>query len=325
MYWDINRALSYNCLFNFIVGARGVGKTYGCKNWAIKDFLKTGGQFVYVRRFKTELKKTDKFFDDIIDSYPSVDFYAKNGRFRINEQDCGVAVPLSTGKVEKSVPFPNVNKIIFDEFILDKGYHHYLPDEVTNFLELYSTIARMRDVKVFFLSNALTITNPYFIYFNLRLPYGKNDIIAKNDILLQNIKASEFEKRMQETRFAKIISGTPYADYAIHNDFLRDDSTFIQKKTPNSTYLFTMVYKGEKYGVWIDYKEGLEFVSHDIDPSCLLVYSLTMADHSPNTLLLKGQKSSLIESFIKNYKLGVVRFENVNVKNICNDIIKMTL
>lgn len=77
MYWDINRALSYNCLFNFIVGARGVGKTYGCKNWAIKDFLKTGGQFVYVRRFKTELKKTDKFFDDIIDSYPSVDFYAK--------------------------------------------------------------------------------------------------------------------------------------------------------------------------------------------------------------------------------------------------------
>lgn len=70
---------------------------------------------------------------------------------------------------------------------------------------------------------------------------------------------------------------------------LRDDSTFIQKKTPNSTYLFTMIYKGEKYGVWIDYKEGLEFVSKDIDPSCLLVYSLTMADHSPNTLLLKGQ------------------------------------
>ena len=65
MYWDISRPLSYNCLFNFILGARGVGKSYGAKRWAIRDFLKTGKQFVYVRRYKEELKKIDKFFDDV--------------------------------------------------------------------------------------------------------------------------------------------------------------------------------------------------------------------------------------------------------------------
>lgn len=57
MYWDINKSLSYNALFNFIIGARGVGKSYGAKKLAIQNFLKKGKQFVYVRRYKEELKK----------------------------------------------------------------------------------------------------------------------------------------------------------------------------------------------------------------------------------------------------------------------------
>lgn len=86
-----------------------------------------------------------------------------------------------------------------------------------------------------------------------------------------------------------------------------------------------MVYKGEKYGVWIDYTKGLEYVSKDYDPNSKAVYAITTDDHTPNTMLLKGHKSVLVESFIKYYKLGLVRFETVNIKNICMDIIKLTL
>ena len=32
LYWDPNRTASYNALFNFIVGSRGAGKTYGILN-----------------------------------------------------------------------------------------------------------------------------------------------------------------------------------------------------------------------------------------------------------------------------------------------------
>lgn len=325
MYWDINKSKSYNCLFNFIIGARGVGKTYGCKKEVIKDFLKNGNQFVYLRRFKQELKKIDKFFDDIKDEFPDVEFAVKHNKLCINGEEAGTVIALSTAKIEKSTPFPKVKTIIFDEFILDAGFHKYLPDEVTNFLECYSTIARNRNVTVYFISNALTITNPYFIYFNLRLPYGNKSIIVKNDILLEVVKAEDYSKAVKETRFAHIIAGTPYANYAIDNTFLRDDKNFVQKKTANSKYCFTMVYKGENYGVWIDYNEGLQFVSKDTDPSNKAIYCLTMSDHSPNTMLLKGHKSVLVEQFIKNYKIGVVRFESINIKNICAEIIKMTL
>lgn len=324
MYWDPYKTLSYNCLFNFIIGGRGIGKTYGAKRVAIRNFLKDGRQFVYVRRYSKELKKADKFFDDIKKEFPDNKLTVKKPYFYIDDKLAGTSMALSTAKIEKSTPFPEVSLIIFDEFILDQGVYHYLADEVTNFLELYSTIARSRDVIVLFLSNALSVTNPYFIYFDLQVPY-KSNIRAKNDILLEICDSKEYAEKMSQTRFGKIIAGSDYARYSVDNEFLRDNDTFIGKKTSKSSYLFTLYYKGKNYGVWIDYNGGLMYVSEDIQKTCPLIYSITLEDHQPNTLLLKGAKSSLIKLFINNYKLGVVRFESINIKNICNEIIKLTL
>ena len=324
MYWSIDKSISYGCLFNFIVGARGVGKTYALKQFVIKDFLKTGNQFVYVRRYKEELKKIDRFFDDISMSFEGHKFLVKKPNFVIDGRIAGSAIPLSTSKIEKSTPFPNVKTIIFDEFILDKGYHHYLPDEVTNFLELYSTIARDRDVRVYFLSNALSQTNPYFIYFNLNLPYKKT-ISASNDILIENIKNEEYATHMKQTRFGKLISGTEYGNYAVDNSFLRDTYTFIKKKSGNCNHLFDFVYKGQEYGVWNNMGEGCLYVSYDTLPEHGRNYAFSLDDHTPNTQLLKNATEIIVKFFITKYKDGCVYFEGMNIKNMCNEIIKATL
>lgn len=324
MYWDINRALSYNCLFNFIVGARGVGKTYGAKKYVINAFLKRGEQFVYVRRYKEELKKIKNFFEDVGEEFIDHELEVKPPLFFIDGEIAGTAIPLSTSKIEKSTPFPHVKTIIFDEFILDIGYHKYLPDEVTNFLELYSTIARSRDVRVFFLSNALTVTNPYFIYFDLSLPYGSN-IRAKDDILLEMVIDDDFTKMMQNTRFGKIIEGTPYSNYAINNTFLRDDKDYIEKKPSTAKFSFAFRHKGQIIGAWLDYGASLLYMSNDIDPSTKFIFSTTLEDHKPNTVLMKGKDNPFIKHFIRMYKFGNVRYENMQVKNFCKEIIKMTL
>ena len=47
MYYDINKTLSYNTLFNFVVGPRGAGKTYAAKKRDIINFHKMGQQFDY--------------------------------------------------------------------------------------------------------------------------------------------------------------------------------------------------------------------------------------------------------------------------------------
>lgn len=325
LYWDITKPQSYNCLFNFIVGMRGVGKTFGFKEWAIRDFIKTGGQFAYIRRFTKELqeKKINGFFDDIIkeNKFPGHEFAVKNKNFYIDGKLAGFTFCLATSKIDKSMSFPDVTKICFDEFILDKGVHHYLPDEITGFLELYETIARLRSVPCWFLSNALTISNPYFHYFDLTVPYGK-EIKASDDILIQVIKKSEYVEAKKQTRFGKIIENTAYGRYAVENEFLRDNKNFIGKKTANADYYFTLKYNGDSYGIFVDYKQGLMFISESVDPSQMLIFAVTNDDHEPNTLLIKGRKSHQVKMLIEMYRAGAVRFESIKIKNAINAAMK---
>ena len=64
MYYNFNKIRSYNALLNFLIGERGVGKTFGASEMVIKDFLKNNNEFAYIHRYKTELKKAiPNFFD----------------------------------------------------------------------------------------------------------------------------------------------------------------------------------------------------------------------------------------------------------------------
>lgn len=72
-YYSYDRVLSYNCPVNVLIGERGVGKSYGAKNYVINQFRKKEAQFLYLRRYENELKtifEKDKnnqkdFFTDI--------------------------------------------------------------------------------------------------------------------------------------------------------------------------------------------------------------------------------------------------------------------
>lgn len=322
-FWDIQKPLSYNCLYNFIVGNRGGGKTYGAKKYCITRFLKYGEQFVYLRRYAKELKKISKFFDAVAKEFPGVEFKVKGKNFYINGKLAGFAQELSTAKIAKSDEFPDVQTIVFDEFIIDKGVYHYLPDEVTNFLEFYETIARLRDVKVFFLSNAITMLNPYFLYFNVQIPYGKN-IQAKNDILIQIYKNEGFLQIKKNTRFGKIIAGTEYGDYNMENKFLRDNNTFIMKKTGNCELLFSFKYKNDVFGFWRNLKEGKAFVSYDYDENKGITYAITTNDLEPNIMLLAGiRKSRYFKVFLRDFELGVMYYENQKIKNAVLEVVKL--
>lgn len=57
IFLDFNKPLSYNALLSFIITERGLGKSYGAKKFVTKHFLKTGKQFVYLRRYKTEIRQ----------------------------------------------------------------------------------------------------------------------------------------------------------------------------------------------------------------------------------------------------------------------------
>lgn len=323
MYWDISRPLSYNALFNFIVGMRGVGKTYGSKVFAIKQFITKGNQFIYLRRYKQEIlpiKKDNKFFEDIQKEFNN-EFKIEGNTMEIDGDIMGWFQALSVAKIQKSVSFSKVEWIIFDEFIIDKGVYHYIPDEVTNFLEFYNTVARNRDVKVLFLSNAITMFNPYFNYFNIKIDKNK-EFTYKEDILVQVVKNEEYRNAAKKSRFGRMIENTPYGNYAIDNEFLRDNDIFIAQKTSEAKHLFIIINNDMEYGVWYDWNAGY-FVSYKKDPYCIYRYSLTIGDHQPNTLLLNGnRKLALVNSFIRAFKEGLVFYESQKIKAAVYDNIR---
>lgn len=348
IFWSARRTLTHNMLFNVIVGNRGGGKSYGAKQWGIDNFIKKKEQFAYVRRYKDDLKKPmEQFFKDIEWEYPDYEFKVDGDKFYIRMKSdikakwtdndiAGYGFCLSTANNKKSISYPNITTIIFDEFLLEQGNQRYLPNEPEKLLNLYETIARPGTdhprVVVFMLANAISITNPYFLYWNLQMP-KKQDKNGKyiwkhptRPILVEDVRNEKFIDKKKNTEFGALVDGTNYADYSIENKFLLDDDTFIERKSAKAKYYFTFIYSGKDYGVWIDMSEGKLWVSADVDPSYLLKYTLTIKDHQPNTMFLKNRrKAGHFNYFIENYKQGNVYFESMNIKNICYEVIKMTL
>lgn len=324
MWYDINNTLSHNCLLNFVVGPRGVGKTYSAKRRVIQNFLKKGEHFVYLRRYKTEItsKQMERFFDDIWAEFPECEFKVDAGKFYINKKLAGFSLALSTAAQYKSVPMPKVSLIIFDEFIIDQGLIKYLPNEVVTFNEMYSTIARLRDVKVVFLSNAITFTNPYFIFYDLSLQKDQK-IVKKGDILLEMVVNDEYQIAASNTRFGKIISRTDYGRYAIENEFLLDNDTFIMEIPAPATGLFNLRVSNENFTVYYIIGDNKWYVSNKIDPSVKKNISLDVSSHD-NTTILTGEKTAAlwIEELKQKYYCGNLRFTTLKAKNLISKYLR---
>lgn len=324
-FWDISNLMSHNKLFNFAIGGRSTGKTYAAKKWAIKKFISASAlpQFVYVRRYDTsDLKYITSFFDDISWEFPEHDLLCDGKTFYIDGEVAGWAIPLSTASSLKSTPFPFVGRIIFDEFIIDNSKQQYLKNEVEAFLELYSTIAREREVTVLFLSNALSISNPYFNYFDLKLPYGSN-ICVKEEIALEMVEVDGFAERRKKSRFGKVIAGTRYSSYSIDNKFLLDDPAFIRKRPAGCAGYFSMRCGGKNYSVWLDKKDFGFYICEGLTPNIGPVFAITNEDHKPNTLYAGKIKPYALRVLLQQYAAGNVFFENQNTKNVMLSILKL--
>lgn len=318
MWYDKGALLSHNKILNMVLSNRGGGKTFNMTRWTIDDFLKKKAQAVWVRRYQTELDevmKNNKYFDAVREYYPNVEFKIEGNVGYINGEVAIHFIALSTSRQLKSNNYPFVNKIIFDEFVIDKGRVTYLKNEVEVFLDLYETVARTRDnVRAVLLANAITIVNPYFLFFNIK-PENKR-FTVKGQICVELFTDTDFIDAKKRSRFGQLVDGTRYGDYAIDNQWLLDNETFIESKTPKAEFMLGLKYNGTMYGFWVDFKVGLIFVNRQYDPSSYALYCLQKDDHEDNLLLIKSiSDSKLIQRVTFAFRNGLLRFEDMTVKN----------
>ena len=332
MWFSYQEVLSYNALINIIIGSRGVGKTYGFKEYAIKHYKKSKKQFVYLRRYESDLKESVgntedvKFFEQVKKLFPNDSFNVKKSKkiikLLMNNEVIGYALPLSASDSIKSVSFENVDLICYDEFQLKEGSNqHYLANEVEVLLDIIETIGRLRnDLKIFCLGNAITISSPIFNYFDLSLPYNSNIKTFKNGtILVCYAKNKDYEEAKKKTRFGELINNTRYGKYAIDNEFLTDSKAFIGKKSKNVRLYFILLIDGKEYGIWKDTTEEKLYISEDIDKNCPIKFALNDMEHNENYILTKSKTNPYIRNIYNYYKFGKLYFENQKIKNVFRD------
>lgn len=140
------------------------------------------------------------------------------------------------------------------------------------------------------------------------------------------MKNEEYRQEKKKSKFGQLVAGTSYEKYAINNEFILDNNNFIEKKHGSSRFSFAFIYENEIYGVWFDYTEGKIFVSNDYNKNTPYLFSFTLKDHTPNTLMISSIKNyKSWKNFIENFKMGNVYFENQKIKHVTNNLLKMVL
>lgn len=341
--------LSHNCILNIILGPKGCGKTYGALDWCISDYLKKGKKFIYLRRYDTELDELDELFTTINnDQYPDYVIGARGKNFYIAKRDelldkngevkmgklykdcfqCGKAINLSSTVKLKSKDFVLYDKVIFEEFIIMQQHVYYIKNEPKVFMELIDTIFRHRKVKILMFGNNMTTTNPYFIYFNIKNPntrgITKYKIRDRKAILVWYYYNPLFIEYKKNSDIGLLEEFTGFSKYAIDNESLYDNQQFIEKKTKNAVFKFSLLYQGTVIGIWLDVNQGKVFASNKYPKGWDEHYACSTDDMRPNLYFFRRMKKNYNVSLLTDaYSYGYLYYENVHIKNLVGEIFKL--
>jgi hypothetical protein len=339
IYWDINKILPYQRCFNLINGTRSIGKTYTTQKFFIDRGIKKSDEFVYLVR--TQDEKKDGIFHTAFEKVLAREF--SSNVFEISKDTMGVedhdgnfrtighCIALTEAIKVKKRSFPNVRWLMFDEYMLEEKQNiSYIQGwkEPDIFLSIYHTIDREEDrVICFLLGNNTSFYNPYHMHPAFKIPNVKpGEIWYNENVLFQwAVKSKELEEQKSKSKFLKMINDTAYADYAVRGNYVDDNFSFIEPRSLNATYVFTFTYLDFTFGVWLDRNRGIAYLSDKVDPSCRINFAFTIDDHRENTMLTKDRRNSLLQWLAKNFKLGNVRYETMEIKKRTEPAIALIL
>lgn len=268
-YFDIEPIMSRNALMTFIISSRGAGKTYSSKQRILRRFQKTSEQFLFLKRFETELEATvTSFWDDCLTDKRLFRFH-KN-RYQIGHRETdhddegneveeitwrnfGYASALSTTSKLKGISPQDVKTVLWDEFIPYDG--RYLPGEGTRLLDVMETVGRMKDDVRLIATGNKNEDGYYPVFHELGLPktsdFEDNRVYSfkGGEVVVYSFTNDEYIRAKSKTKLGKVAKGTSYYESMIKNVKTSNFSELMMTKPKNVKPLFTIVVTGEFYNV----------------------------------------------------------------------------
>lgn len=331
-YLNFDFILNINVPFIFIVGGRGIGKTYGILKKALED----GIFFLLMRRTQAQVDLINKpefnpyktIAQDLHKQITTRSISKYNAVFvelcgEDAEKVIGYTAALSTLSNLRGFDSSDIDMIIYDEFIPEK-HEKQMKNEAAALLNAYETINRNREltnkpaVKMVCLANSNDLSNPIFTELNFlkiveKMRKKHNDVYIDEKrgftiIMPDNSKISEQKKNTALYRL--VTDDSDFSKMSINNDFSYNDLSSIrpvniQEYKPLAQYDKMVVYKhksARKYYISEHVSGSPEiFTTSDIDKQ----------------RFRKRYGRILYSAYINN----AVNFENILTKTIFEDIL----
>ena len=327
IYYDGTKLISYGKFISFLTSPRAGGKSYFFKRYmtriavrSIKKVLdKNTGEvdeskiktFTLIRRFQSECNSLNiaNFFTDIAHEFPDCEFKTRGKEFLCKVNGCknfvkiGEALCLTKAVTYKSRNFDTVAVTLWEECFINAPNHRMLTNEAHTYLDLLSTICRLRKVRNFCIGNNNCIEKCELLHMfgirinpaNLQAGFYKSNI--NDEVIMEVYEPNEAYKEMAESEspFIRLVQGTTYGQQNMENKSTTVSDIYLRPKKPSdSRHMAQFLIDEHKLSLWYSDKEALFYWSslhHSED--CKKKYAVTNQNVVDYQLLRKFRSSGL--------------------------------
>jgi len=314
---------------------RSAGKTTYFGKKLVTDFLKHGKKFILLYRYAYEITGVaDKFFSDIRGLFfPNFimtaearekDTFTELFIEEIGKEDskrpCGYAIALNKADNIKKCShlLSDASIILFDEFQTESGL--YASNEVQKLQSIHTSLARgsgkqVKYLPIIMISNFVSLLNPYYtaLHISERLQADTNYLRGVGWVLEQgfNDSASQAQK---ESAFNRAFGDTSYNKFSAEKFYLNDNKSFVKKMTGRNSYIMTLKYDNEFFGLRLYPDSNILYLSASADMTSPKKYACRLEDMDEETTLV-----STIPLYVQRlrgaFNGGQFRFQNLTCKS----------
>lgn len=257
-YLNIPAIMNTGNPFKYLIGARGIGKTYGVLEYLTLNKIR----FLYIRRRQTQVEliakpefnpykklNSDKGWQIApytISKYNSAFYYQitnDDGKWiPVKEKLYGYVGSLSTFSSLRGFDASDVEVIFYDEFVPERT-EPSMRGEAEAFFNMIETVGRNRELAgekpliVICASNSTDCSNPLFVALKLvtkaykmkekKIEYYEDKKRGIDLIIPAHSPISEAKK---ETSLYKLTEGTEFYGSAIENEFVYNTPTSVKSR-----------------------------------------------------------------------------------------------
>ena len=329
-YYSYQKLDSYGTHVKVVVGARGIGKTFGAKKKACKKFKYENKHFAWIRDTESACDKIRAnngadFFKDLAahwrkDFFDLSKCYIKQDIIYINGEYAGKLLALSTYYANKGSVFEDVDFVVIDEFIPEKIQANR-GSRARMFLNTLETIGRTRqDFEVILLANSLDLADDILDIFDVKIKDFGYYVNREKDVCLHYAPNNPaFDNKRSKSIVGKLLKGTQFEDQIAKNKFDTNEIEYFDKRPPKCNFVCIL---HNEYGCCRIYeKKSFIYVDHDLDPNWRkeLRFVNDIREVTPYRKLIPKTWLDNLRKYIQSNR---VQFKNATLRKVFIEFIK---